>query len=148
MSGIEVLGLAFGALSLMINTAEHLDKVTKPIAFYVKFASKMERLQIKLNIQRASFRAQFQQILTRVNVIDLVEVERMLSDVASPLWGNEQLAASLDTFLGSYLTPWKSSVKMVSDKLVKLNEKIGVFGNETSKLEEKVIFPSTIPLSC
>ena len=90
---MEALGIILAVLPLLVSAAEHYDDCLSPFIRYRRFASKVDRFQQKLSIQRTVFRNECRILLESVVEHDVAN--RMVDDNTHPQWNDKELEQQL-----------------------------------------------------
>jgi len=135
MSGLEVVGIVFGVLPLLISAAEHYDDVFKPFKRFKKAAPELELYQQRLKVQRTIFLNQCQILLTTLTSRE--SAREMLREKGHPSWNDDTLKRRLVEQLGNSKKACEVTVQMIAKKLKCIEEDAVSFG---------VILQDTIPV--
>ena len=122
---MEAVSIILAILPLLVSTAEHYDDCLRPFIRYRRFASKVDRFQQKLNIQRTVFRNECRILLELV--VEHEVARRMVDDNTHPQWNDKELEQELVRHLDSSRDACVSIIKEIEECLQKVEKDGGDF---------------------
>ena len=123
--GMEALGIILAILPLLVSAAEHYDDCLRPFIRYRRFASKVDRFQQKLNIQRTVFRNECRILLELVVEHDVAR--RMVEDSTHPQWNDKELEQQLVRHLNTSRDACVSIIQAIQECLQDVEKDSGDF---------------------
>ncbi|KAK0104009.1 hypothetical protein ONS96_005115 [Cadophora gregata f. sp. sojae] len=126
MSGLEVVGVVFGVLPLLISAAEHYDDVFKPFKRFKKYAPELDSYQKRLKVQKTIFMNECQILLTTLT--NRQSAKEMLQEKDHPSWSDEALKRRLIEQLGSAKEACEATMQMIMEKLKSIEADAESFG--------------------
>jgi len=115
MTGIEVVGLVFGTLPLLISAAEHYEDVFRPFKRYRKFAPELESYQQQLGTQKTIFRNECHLLLATLT--DGQTARHMLKERKHPLWLDPDMDEQFAHQLGDSGDSCRTIIASIQDRL-------------------------------
>ena len=89
----EAVGLVLGVLPLLISACEHYEDCLQPFIRYRHFATKLDRFQQRLKIQRTVFRNECRILLEAI--VEHEVAVRMLDDKNHESWHDQGLESKI-----------------------------------------------------
>ena len=122
---MEALGIVLAILPLLVSAAEHYDDCLRPFIRYRRFASKVDRFQQKLSIQRTVFRNECRILLESVVEHDVAN--RMVDDNTHPQWNDKELEQQLGRHLDTSRDACVSIIQEIQECLQDVEKDSGDF---------------------
>ena len=122
---MEALGIILAILPLLVSAAEHYDDCLRPFIHYRRFASKVDRFQQKLSIQRTVFRNECRILLESVVEHDVAN--RMVDDNTHPQWNDKELEQQLVRHLDTSRDACVSTIQAIQECLQDVEKDSGDF---------------------
>ena len=143
MSGLEVAGVALAVLPLLISTAKHYDSALRPFARYRHYEKEAKTYAKELRVQRAIFRRECQNLLVDTAVVDLRNVDVVLSSSSSDEWPSKELDVQLDMQLGESRQDILDAVQLIEEHLHNVDADNLRLSAKLDEEEQKVIAHSS-----
>ncbi|KAL3418591.1 hypothetical protein PVAG01_10307 [Phlyctema vagabunda] len=127
MSGLEVPGLVFGVLPLLISAAVHYEDVFKPFRRFKNFTTELDLYRIRLEVQKTIFLNQCQLLLA--GLVGKGSAKAMISEKGHPYWKDDTMNRKLVERLGKSKESCQATIEMISQKLKIIEEDAESFGS-------------------
>lgn len=126
MSGIEIAGLAFGVLPILIEVVKSYSTVSKKVHTLRHYSKEIKSISAQLKVHNGIFLNEVRLLLRSIEDED--EVESMLEDAADGRWTSRQLNEKLRTVL-------RDSFDICHSVIEEMRETIEVMREEMAKFD-------------
>ena len=116
----EAIGLVLGVLPLLISACEHYKDCLQPFVRYRHFATKLDRFQQRLKIQRTVFRNECRILLE--SIVEHEVAVRMLDDRHHESWHDLGLEKKLVQLLDSSKDACVTIISEIEEHLMEVEK--------------------------
>lgn len=125
MSGIEVAGLAFGVLPILVEVVKSYKDVSKRVRTLRHHSREVKSISEQVKVHNGIFLNEIRLLLRSVEVED--EVEAMLSDGTDQRWSSRHLNEKLRTVLVDSFEACCSIIEETKDAIESMQQEMGKF---------------------
>lgn len=125
MSGIEVAGLAFGVLPILVEVVKSYKDVSKKIHTLRHHSKAVKSVSEQLKVQNGIFLNEIRLLLRCIESEE--KVEAMLNDAADQRWGSKHLNEKLRMVLHDSFEVCRSVIEEVQDAISLMREEMSKF---------------------
>lgn len=125
MSGIEVAGLAFGVLPILVEVVKSYSTVSKKLHTLRHHGKEIKSISEQLKVHNGIFLNEVRLLLRCIEAEE--EVETMLDDAADQRWMSEQFNDKLRTVLRDSFDICRSIIEDTRDTIEELRDEMGMF---------------------
>lgn len=129
MSGIEVAGLAFGVLPVVIEIVKSYKTACERLHTFRTYSKAIQRIQLRFRTQESNFRNECRHLF-RLIIEDGQEAQDILQDPAHSRWRDSGLDEKLEKVLGS-------DYELCEDILKQIQEIVKDVRTELSKISSE-----------
>lgn len=124
MSGIEIAGLIFGALPLMISALEHYRATASVLKGWRKVKADYRKCMIDLAFYTDEFQRNLQELLLPM-IADDEKLNLLLEDPGGPSWADPELNETLRKRIPSRYDSYVNTIHMLLEVVEGLDEALG-----------------------
>jgi hypothetical protein len=125
MSGIEVAGLAFGVLPILVEVVKSYKDVSKKVRTLRHHSREVKSISEQLKVHNGIFLNEIRLLLRSVEAEK--EVEIMLDDAADQRWTSTQMNEKMRTFLQDSFEACCSIIGETRDTIESMRQEMGKF---------------------
>jgi hypothetical protein len=125
MSGIEVAGLVFGVLPVLIEVVKSYSTVCSGLRTFRHYSREVKSVFRRLDVHQCIFLNECRLLLRLIE--DEQEVEAMLRDKADRRWASKELNDRLNAVLGSNFQPCQNIIEETKDIIDELRQELMKF---------------------
>lgn len=126
MSGIEVAGLIFGVLPVIIQIIKSYETTCERLHTFRVHARAIQRIQVRFRVQQSSFRNECRHLL-RLVIHDDEELQATLEDRTHSRWRDGQLNEQFQICLGDEYDSCETILKEIQQLLKEIGEDLSRF---------------------
>lgn len=126
MSGIEIAGLAFGVLPILIEAVKSYSAISKKLHTIRHYSKEAKSISEQLKVHKGIFLNEVRLLLRSIEAEE--EVELMLEDATDYRWTSEQFNDKLRAVL-------RDSFSICCSIVEEMKDVIGEITNETAKFD-------------
>jgi hypothetical protein len=131
MSGIEVAGLAFGILPILIEVVKSYSTVADGLHTFRHYSKEVKYVSLQTNVQNGIFLNHCRLLLRLVE--DDEVAEDMLEDRSDQRWTSKELNDKLNVVLKKSIALCCSIIEGTRDAIDEMKEEIGRFNDLKSQ---------------
>ncbi|KAI0474347.1 hypothetical protein F4859DRAFT_482758 [Xylaria cf. heliscus] len=137
MSGFEVVGIALGAIPLLISALEHYERGIKTIQIVRRRAKVMHSLATALSTEQTILRNTCETLLG--GIIEPKDIKPLLAEPFGPLWQDPDTKALVEQRLDHTLKDFKALVHSMEEAVEEMRLKLGLGADYQIRIDDGLI---------
>lgn len=125
MSGIEIAGLAFGVLPILIEVVKSYSSITKKVRTLRHYSKEVKSISERLRVYNGIFLNEIRLLLRLIETEE--EVESMLEGADDDRWTSEHLNDKLRTVLRDSFDICRGIIEETKDSIDTMREELAKF---------------------
>ncbi|KAF2220081.1 hypothetical protein BDZ85DRAFT_303225 [Elsinoe ampelina] len=122
MSGLEVVGVVFGAIPLIISALEHYEAINDKRRTFRHFGQHLANAIVSLHAQYASFEYTIRLLL--LPVTSNGQLDEMLHDASCRHWSDQGIEDGLRERLGNAYPQYRSTMVNIQQQMIEIAAKL------------------------
>ena len=125
MSGIEIAGLAFGVLPILIEAVKAYSTISKKVHTLRHYSKEVKSISEQLKVHNGIFLNEVRLLMRSIEAEE--EVESMLEDAADQRWSSEVLNNKLRTILRDSFEVCRSIIEETKETIEAMRAEMATF---------------------
>jgi len=143
---MEVAGLVFGVLPLLVSATESFRSTSRVLHRWIKYDHEVNAFQSELKFHEAFFRTEFSILIGNITGWEVIEVEERLNSGYDQRWITPELEVRFVNYLGSNRETVKDTMESMNQSLAHIRDKSAKFNDVARKHESVRYCPLSIQL--